>query len=147
MRTAINSFCRQLNAEAKLSCWSAEAAIHPEFVLVPQMLSLFHNRTGIYDWATNLFRLQTDQRRLKPFSSLHGGHGSTVARSGIPGDHPHLWRITSSPLTTSLLQVLHLVGPESVCGSLDFTARHTGEHHTRINGFIFKCKNGCPVCF
>lgn len=66
---AINSFCRQLNAEAKLSCGSAEAAIHREFVPVSQMLFLFHNRTGIYDWATNLCRLETDQKPLKPFSA------------------------------------------------------------------------------
>ena len=60
MHQAINSLCRQLNAEVKLSCWSVEPAIHPEFVPVSQMLFLFHNRTGTPDWATNLQRLEAD---------------------------------------------------------------------------------------
>lgn len=46
-----------------------EPAIHREFVPVSQMLFLFHNRTGIYDWATNLHRLETDLERLKQLSA------------------------------------------------------------------------------
>lgn len=68
MHKAINSFCRQLNVEVKLSRWSGEPAIHREFVPVSQMLFLFPNRTGIYDWATNLHRLETDLKRLKQLS-------------------------------------------------------------------------------
>lgn len=68
MHKAINSFCRQLNAELKLSRWSVETAIHSEFVPLSQVLFLFHNGTGICDWATNLHRLETNLKHWKQFS-------------------------------------------------------------------------------
>lgn len=101
-----------------------EPAIHRESVPVSQMLFLFHNRTGIYDWATNLQRREADQKRLQRRS----------ARRASPGGSPELLGCGPSTWLYFLSQLSHLVG--ALRGLLDFRGTLTRSLTFTINPMV-----------
>lgn len=74
-----------------------EPAIHREFVPVSQTLFLFHNMTGICDWATNLQRLETDPKQLKQLSACTQGINTKE-----PWDSGMLAQLTALAVSFSL---------------------------------------------